>query len=136
MHYIITLGISIIIASALIGIFIASALIGNFQIKKLKEKTLKVIEGKIENKQLNKLISRARTYSKNRFVIYMCFQRLLFITSVAIFIIVMDLNKSNEPYFRKYILPLLLLILIVDSIFIVIAKANTIWQQVDNMGKE
>ena len=114
------------------SLIVAYALLSYFQLKKLKGKTLQVIEGKIENKQLNKLINKARALSKNRFAVYMCFQGLLINTSITIVFIVMDLlNKSNELDIFKY----LIFFLIVSIVFTLtgISKANSIWQQVDNM---
>ena len=116
-------------------LIVAYAILSYFQLKKLKEKTLQVLERKIENKQLNKLISRARTFSKNRFAVYMCFQGLLISTSITIVLIVMDLlNKSNELDIIKYLIVFLFSSLVFSLTGIV--KANSIWHQVDNMGNK
>lgn len=108
---------------------IAYAIIIYLHLKKLKEKMSQVIEGEIENKPLNKLISKARAYSKKRFAVYMCFQGLLISTTVILVLIGIDLlSKSNEIGIIKY----LFIFLSVASTVTGIAKANSIWQQVDN----
>ena len=124
--------INIILAFSFI---IAYAIIIYFHLKKLKEKISQITEGKIENKQLNKLISKARVNSKNKFAIYMCFQGLLASSFVTIVFIVIDLlNKSNGLDITNYLI-FFLFVSVVFS-FTGIIKANSIWQQVNNMENE
>ena len=113
---------------------LAYTIMSYFQIKNLKEKTIKVIEGDIENEPLNKLIKKAQASSKNRFVGYMCFQGMLFSTIMTIVLIAMDLLIKSYGF---DIIQYLFLLLFLSVVFTLtgIAKANSIWKQLNSIRK-
>jgi hypothetical protein len=112
----------------LVFVLLITALIvlNYFQIKKLKDNVVQIMEGKLENQQLSKLINRARTSSKKQFYTFMLFQVLKICVMFTVIFIPIDLLiSSNEFDITKYLI--IFLFMIVSFSLHGIARANTIW---------
>ncbi|MBW8330862.1 MAG: hypothetical protein K0M40_02495 [Prolixibacteraceae bacterium] len=118
MHY-----LTILLVVVLITAF---AVLSYLELKKLKRKVVQILEGKLDNKQLSKLINRARTSSKNQFQTFMFFQVLKFCVITTLLFVPIDLLiSSNEFDITKYLI--FFLFMIVAFSLNGIARANTIW---------
>ena len=105
----------------------AYAVLSYFQLKKLKGKVVQIMKGKLENKQLSKLINRARTSGRNQFSIFMIYQGLVFSLIFTIVLMPIDLLISSTEFdITKFIF----IFLFLDCCFSLnaIARANTIWE--------
>ncbi len=101
-----------------------------FQVKKVKANVGKVINGKIENRRIIKLIKKAQESGRTKFIIYMwLWQSLMFSILITIVTGVMDfVIANNEPDPKKYLINFAI-VLALSSLNEVV-KANLIWNSI------
>ncbi len=111
--------------AVLITLLAAYAAFVYYQNKKLKVKIGKVLEGKIEDKTLSKLIKRAQSSGKINFMIYLCLLWVVISIVSVIFAALFDLLKKSELDLPRY---LVVFLFMVTSLSIGgIINANSIW---------
>lgn len=123
--------------SLIVLLFLLSGLtaLSYFQVKKVKAKVGKVINGKIENRRISKLIKKAQDSGRTKFIIYMwLWQSLIFSITITIVTGIMDLLiAKNEPDPKKYLI-YFAVVLALSSLNEAI-KANSIWHSIRKQEK-
>ena len=116
----------------LIILILGFVVLKHLQIKKLKGMIVKIIAGEIENRQLSKLINRAKASNKKKFIIYTCFTEGVLV-SIALTIALITLNAVVNGYLHGYEVYLISFLVSMVAFSLTAAiKANSIWRLVNH----
>ena len=116
----------------LIMLILGFVVLKHLQIKKLKGMIVKIIAGEIENRQLSKLINRAKASKKKKFIIYTCFTEGILV-SIALTIALITVNAVVNGYLHGYEVYLISFLVSMVAFSLTAAiKANSIWRLVNH----
>lgn len=112
----------------LVILILVYSILSFIQLSKIKRKIVNIINGKVEDKQLSKVLDKARILNKNKFVVYMCLSHGLIFSIVTMLVVILIhvLFTNDEFDFIKYLV--VFLFIIVTFTLNLLIKANLIWR--------